>query len=96
MTILIDTVRGSDALSERDALDALEDLVPVLLAAPEQQEAVAAASSVIARMPAGSPVAAVMDWWLVATTGAPSPQGLAHRLPDSIPHGLRQAMDVRL
>jgi hypothetical protein len=94
MTTFTDTVRGSDALSERDALDALEVLVPVLLAAPDDREAVGAASSTIARMPSDSPVAAVMDWWLVATTGAPSPQGLAHRLPDSIPHTLRQSMEA--
>src|SRR3981081_2041990 len=94
MTNFIHTVRGSEALSEREALDALEVLVPVLLVAPGDEEAVDAARRTIARMPADSALAAVMEWWFVATPGSSSPLGLAFRIPDSIPHALRQAMEA--
>src|SRR2546423_348004 len=94
MTDFIQTVRGSEPLSEGEALDALEVLVPVLLAAPEDHEAIEAASGTIARMPPDSALAAVMDWWFVVTTGCAPALGLAFRLPESMPHALRQAMDA--
>lgn len=85
--------RGNGEVSEQEGLEAFELLAPIVMAAPDDQEAIAAASSTIARMPRDSVGAAVLDWWFVVTTGETSPLGLAFHLPESIAAPVRAAME---
>jgi energy-coupling factor transporter ATP-binding protein EcfA2 len=94
MSEFIHIVRHAEALTEQEALGVLEVLVPLLLVAPGDPEAIDAAKRTIERMPHGATLTAVMDWWFTVTTGRPSPVGLAFRLPDSLPHALEQAMEM--
>lgn len=93
MTDFITTVRGSDAVSDEDALMAFEVLGPILLMTPDDADAVEAAAKMIGRMRPGTTLAAVLDWWLVVATGSGPAIGHAFHLPDSIPHSLRHAME---
>lgn len=90
----VELIRGTEPVSEHDAWDIFELLVPLVAAAPTDPDTVAAASSVISRMPRESPTTALADWWFVTTTAAASPLGLAFHLPDAIDPQLREAMDA--
>jgi len=94
MSDFIRTVRGSDLVADEAGLQALEVLGPILVVAPDDAEAVEAASRTVARMSPDSMVAAVLDWWFFVTTGTASPLGLAFRLPDAIPFDLRNSMEA--
>jgi len=88
----ITMVRGNSELKTNEALDLLRLLIPVLEAAPDNEEAQSAAHSVISRMPRNEPAAAMLDWWFVTTTGGQTPLGWAYNLPDTIDEALRSAM----
>jgi energy-coupling factor transporter ATP-binding protein EcfA2 len=94
MTDFLRIVRGTEPVPPQDAYDVFDVLVPVVLAAPDDTEAVEAAARTIERMPVESPLAVVLDWWLVAATGAASRLGLAFRLPaDLLTPPLKDAME---
>lgn len=85
--------RGSEPVSEEGGLHVFELLAPVLLAAPDDDEAVEVAAGTISRMPREALGSVLLDWWFVTTTGGSSPLGLAFHLPDSLPIPLRIAME---
>lgn len=85
-------IRGDAELRASEALDLLRLLVPILEAAPDDEEARSAAHSVISRMPRDDVAAAMLDWWFVVTTGGQTPLGWAYNLPDTIEETLRSTM----
>lgn len=85
-------IGGNDLVTEAEARSVAELLCPLILAAPEHGPAVEALRAVVQRMDTESALTVYLDWWLVVTTAAPSPQGKAYHLPEEIPHTLRGAM----
>lgn len=87
------TVRGESPVSDSEGLAAFELLAPVIMAAPDNTDALDAATSTIARMSRESLAAILLDWWFTTATGGAPPLGLAFHLPDTIQPPLRTAMD---
>lgn len=87
------TVRGDGFVSEDEGLRVFELLVPIVMAAPDDDEAISAATRTISRMPPDSLAAALLDWWFATSTGQTSPLGLAFHLPETVPPQLRQPME---
>ena len=81
-------------MSETEANQVFELLVPVVERSPRAEDAVDAAAGVIGRCPLSDdrPLAHVLDWWFVATTGRPSANGGAHLLPESLDERVRTPM----
>jgi hypothetical protein len=87
------TVKGDSPVSDAEGLAAFDLLAPVLMAAPEDAEALDAATRTIARMPRESLASVLLDWWFATATGGAPPLGLAFHLPETIQPPLRTAMD---
>lgn len=87
-------VKGDGAITEEEGLRVFELLAPVVMAAPDDQEAAEAATNTIARMPRESLAATILDWWFTTATGGSPPLGLAFHLPEVIPQPLRTGMDA--
>jgi energy-coupling factor transporter ATP-binding protein EcfA2 len=87
------TVKGDGPVSDAEGLGVFELLAPVLIAAPDDPEALGAATNTIARMSRESLASVLLDWWFATATGDAPPLGLAFHLPDSIQPPLRTAMD---
>lgn len=94
MAKLTRILRGTDPVSETEANQVFELLVPIVERSPRAEDAVDAAASVIGRCPLSDdrPLAHVLDWWFVATTGRPSANGGAHLLPESLDERVRTPM----
>lgn len=85
-------IRGDSALQTSEAIDLLGLLIPIVEAAPDDEEALSATHSVISRMPRDDAAAAILDWWFVVTTGGQTPLGWAFNLPVTIDEPLRRSM----
>ncbi|MYJ81107.1 MAG: AAA domain-containing protein [Acidimicrobiaceae bacterium] len=94
MAKLTKILRGTDPVSETEANQVFELLVPVVERSPGADDALDAAAGVIGRCPLSKdrPLAHVLDWWFVVTTGRASANGGAHRLPESIDERARGPM----
>lgn len=94
MAKLTKILRGSEPVSETEANEVFALLVPVVERSPRADDAVDAAADVISRcvLSADRPLAHVLDWWFVATTGRPSANGGAHMLPESLDEHVRGPM----
>jgi cell fate (sporulation/competence/biofilm development) regulator YlbF (YheA/YmcA/DUF963 family) len=94
MAKLTRILRGTDPVSETEANQVFELLVPIVERSPRADDAVNAAADVIGRCPLSDdrPLAHVLDWWLVATTGRQSANGGAHLLPESLDEHVRSPM----
>jgi len=86
-------VRGDDPVSDEEGLGVFYLLAPVVMAAPDDAEALGAATSTIARMSRDSLASILLDWWFATATGGAPPLGLAFHLPDSVQPPMRTAMD---
>ncbi len=69
-------------------------LIPIVEADPTSPAAVEAAGHLIGRCTLSDdrPLVHVLDWWYVATTGQPTANGGAHRLPESLAESVRLPM----
>lgn len=90
---LVEIVRSGGLVDRDDAVSAFAVLVPIVEAGPNDQAA-GAARRIIERMPATDSLTAVLDWWLVVTTGTKAAVGTAYHLPEEISGDLRDAMDA--
>lgn len=86
-------IKGDGPVSDAEGLGVFDLLAPVVVAAPDDAEALAAATNTIARMSRESLASVLLDWWFATATGGAPPLGLAFHLPDSIQPPLRTAMD---
>ena len=91
-------LQSTDPVSETDANAAFEILIPVVEADPAAEFATETAGSVIerCRLDDSRPLAHVLDWWFVVTTGRPTANGGAHLLPESLEKSVRGRMAVVL
>lgn len=94
MAKLTKIIRSTDPVSETDANAVFELLVPIVETDPSAHDAVETAGDVISRCGLSDDrlLSHVLDWWYVTTTGRPSANGGAHRLPDSFDGRLRDPM----
>ncbi len=94
MAKLTRILRGTDPVSETEANQVFELLVPIVERSLRAGDAVDAAADVIGRCPLSDdrPLAHVLDWWFVTTTGRPSANGGAHLLPESLDEHVRSPM----
>lgn len=86
-------VKGDGPVSDAEGLGVFDLLAPVVMEAPDDAEALRAATNTIARMSRESLASVLLDWWFATATGGAPPLGLAFHLPDSIQPPLRTAMD---
>lgn len=96
MDNLIRLINHGGSVSDDEARRIFSILHPVITQAIDDQEACAVAASVIQRMEHTSHLAALLDWWLVVTTGNSPAAGLAYALPDSLPSSLVEQMAATL
>ncbi|MCQ3808343.1 MAG: hypothetical protein OXB92_07215 [Acidimicrobiaceae bacterium] len=96
MAKLTKIIRSTDAVSETDANRVFELLIPIVETDPHAEAAVETAGNVIGRfgLDAERHLAHVLDWWYVATTGRPSANGGAHRMPASLDELVKSHMDA--
>ena len=94
MAKLTRILRGTGSVSETEANQVFELLVPIVERSPRAGDAVDVAANVIGRCPLSDdrPLAHVLDWWFVATTGRPTANGGAHLLPESLDEQVRSPM----
>ena len=94
MNKLIKVLRSPATISDDEANDVFGLLIPIVEADPAAPAAVEAAGQLISRctLSDDSPMAHVLDWWYVATTGRPTANGGAHRLPESLAESVRVPM----
>lgn len=94
MRDFFDVLDASDSVSNDEALMVFGLLGPVVELAEPNSEVVRVARALVERMDYEALLTALLDWWLVTTTGVNSPTGLAHRLPDDLVPPLRTAMEA--
>lgn len=96
MAKLTKIIRSTDQVSETDANAVFELLVPIIETDPTSHDAVETAGDVISRCGLSDDrlLSHVLDWWYVATTGRPSANSGAHRLPDTLNGRLRGPMEA--
>ena len=94
MAKLTRIIRNTDPVSETDANAVFELLVPIVEIDPSAGPAVETAGDVIRRCSLGDDrhLSHVLDWWYVVTTGRPSANGGAYRLPESLDGRVRSHM----
>ncbi|MCY3616181.1 MAG: AAA family ATPase [Acidimicrobiaceae bacterium] len=94
MAKLTRIIRNTDPVSETDANAVFELLVPIVEIDPSAGAAVETAGDVIRRCSLGDDrhLSHVLDWWYVVTTGRPSANGGAYRLPESLDGRVRSHM----
>jgi len=87
-------IRNTALVSETDANTVFELLVPIVETDPSAAAAVETAWDVIRRCSLGDDrhLSHVLDWWYVVTTGRPSANGGAHRLPESLDDTVKSHM----
>ncbi|MYA85755.1 MAG: hypothetical protein F4Y12_09250 [Acidimicrobiaceae bacterium] len=85
---------SDEVVPDAQANQAFSLLVPIIERTPAATEAVESARNLIGRCPwsESSPLASVLDWWFVVTTGEPSANGGAHRLPETLDESVRNPM----
>ena len=98
MAKLTKIIRSTDPVSETDANAVFDLLVPIIETVPSADDAVVTARDVIGRCGLSDDrlLSHVLDWWYVTTTGQPSANGGAHRLPDSLNGRLSAPMEAAL
>lgn len=98
MERFIKVLRSDEEVSDDQAKLAFRFLIPVVETDPTAADAIDASRSIISRcVPSEeSPLAAVLDWWFVATTGEPSANGGAYRLPESLDESVRLPMEATI
>lgn len=96
MAKLTKIIRSSDSVSETDANRVFELLIPIVETDPNADAAVETAGDVIGRigLDADRHLAHVLDWWYVSTTGRPTANGGAHRLPESLDETVKSRMEA--
>lgn len=96
MERFIKLLSSNEVVPDAQANQAFSLLVPIIERIPTSTEAVEAARVLISRLPwsEGSPLASVLDWWFVVTTGEPSANGGAHRLPDTLDESIKHPMQA--
>lgn len=96
MAKLTKIIRSTDLVSETDANAVFELLIPIVEETPRAPEVVETVSNVITRCPLSDErlLSHVLDWWYVATTGQPTANGGAHRLPASLNSAVRLPMEA--
>ena len=96
MAKLTKIIRSADPVSETDANAVFELLVPIVETDPSADDAVETAGDLISRcsLAVDHHLSHVLDWWYVATTGRPSANGGAHRLPESVDETVKSHMDA--
>lgn len=94
MDDLVAVIFGDGVVDPPTAIEVFAVLAPLVDCVPDDEEAVDAAAQVIARMPDNDVVAAVLDWWLIVTTGHRSANNHAYALPEVIDGDLRNAMEA--
>ena len=96
MAKLTQIIRNNDPVTETDANKVFELLIPIVETVPQDEAAVETAASVISRcaLDGDRHLAHVLDWWYVVTTGRPSANGGAHRLPDSLDGRVKPSMEA--
>ena len=92
MNSLMALIDGNETISEEQGRTIFEFLVPILRVAPQPSAAVEAARSVLQRMPHDRPISALLDWWLVVTTGTQPSTAWAYNPPDSLPVEIGERM----
>lgn len=92
MRDMMRVIREDGLVATGEALELFGVLAPITACAPDDPEAVDACRRVIERVPTGGLLPAVLDWWFVVTTGEPSVNGGAHRLPPELGDDLGAAM----
>lgn len=94
MAKLTKILRGSDPVSETEANAVFDVLIPVVEKVPRAPEAVAAAKGAIGRcvLDDDRPLAHVLDWWFVVTTGETTANNGAHLLPGALDARVRIPM----
>lgn len=98
MERFIKLLRGDEVVSDAQVNQAFSLLVPIIERTPQAADAVEAARTLIGRRPPSddSPLASVLDWWFVVTTGEPSANSGAHRLPETLDATVRLPMQAIL
>ncbi|MCY4423906.1 MAG: AAA family ATPase [Acidimicrobiaceae bacterium] len=98
MERFIKVLRSDAEVSDDQAKLAFRFLIPIVETDPTAAEAVEASRQLIQRcVPSeDSPLASVLDWWFVATTGESSANKGAHRLPDSLDESVRLPMEATM
>ena len=98
MEKFIRVLRSDAEVSDHQAKLAFRFLIPIIETDPTASDAVDATRRLISRcVPSEeSPLAAVLDWWFVATTGESSANGGAHRLPESLDQSVRLPMEATM
>jgi hypothetical protein len=96
MNNFVRVLRSDDVVPDAVATPAFSMLVPIIEKAPTATDAIEAARTLIGRcVPSDeSPLAAVLDWWFVVTTGEPTANNGAHRLPGSLDPSVRLPMQA--
>ena len=94
MAKLTRIIRSTEPVSETDANTVFDLLVPIVETDPSAEAAVETARDVIRRCSLGNDrhLSHVLDWWYVVTTGRPSANGGAHRLPASLDEMVKSRM----
>lgn len=94
MKNFIRVLRSDDVVPDAQANPAFSLLVPIVERTPTAHDAIEAARELIRRCPRSedSPLASVLDWWFVVTTGQPSVNGGAHRLPETLDDAIKLPM----
>lgn len=98
MAKLTKILRSTDPVSETDSNTVFKLLIPVVEKDPSAVDAVEAARDVITRCELNDdrPLAHVLDWWYVSTTGQPSANGGAYLLPETLDESIRLPMEAVL
>ena len=94
MAKLTKIIRSTEQVSETEANAVFELLLPIVETDPSAEAAVETARDVIRRCSLGDDrhLSHVLDWWYVVTTGRPSANGGAHRLPASLDETVKSRM----
>lgn len=85
MDTFIQLVTSDRPMSEDEGRAAFAVLAPLVERCPDDVDAVAAAQSVITRMPADADLTALLDWWVVVHTGADPVTPRTYHPPASLP-----------
>lgn len=96
MTKIARVLRSRGPVTETEANSIFKLLIPIVENDTSAEAAVDAARDVIGRFGSSEDrhLSQVLDWWFVATTGEPSVNGGAHRLPENMDDfSLRQKME---
>lgn len=96
MARLTKIIRSAEPVSETEANAVFELLVPVVEVDPSAEAAAETAGAVISRCTLSDDrhLSHVLDWWYMVTTGRPSANGGAYRLPESLDENVKNHMNA--